>query len=182
MGINSIWLYLLSIVQPAIIVIGFGAFVFALITIALFFICENNSNITYRSGNIEALLKSLDKLVHKLENIDLSSDNDKLKESIDSLNDTIKDSNRNLDYLNYMTNYPNNILTKFKISAVITIVLLVLFILIPSRETVIEMILSDSPSEKEFDDTKVTIEYIDITADKLLKIINKKKEQIYGDY
>lgn len=74
-----------------------------------------------------------------------------------------------------MANYPKNIFTKFKISAVIATVSLVLFMLIPSRETVIEMILTDSPSEKEFNDTKVTIEYIDITADKLLKIINKKE-------
>lgn len=69
MGINSTLLYLLSIVEPAIILTGLVAFIFALIALELLFIYENNNKNTYRDTDIEALIKRLEKSVHKLEKL-----------------------------------------------------------------------------------------------------------------
>ena len=173
LSINSLTVYILSLLSfMNIILIFLGCFA-GLMSIGFLVVYMSRANFV----EVESLTKMKNTFT-PLNNKILetcktdSSDVSDLKNQYESMTKLLNDMDMHIKRL---IEELNVIQYRLKISLILTLVFIFAWIAIPSKETYMKMIVANS--ELEIIDTKIIMDHIDATADRIIKNIGGSKSK-----
>lgn len=176
-SINSLTIYILLLLSHAsVMLILLGCFA-GLISLGLLMIY-----IIHMSS-----INSLTKITDTLSSLDISAatktynditeseinDKSKFKDTYESTTKLLNDVDIHIKTLIQKL---DNIFYKLRISVILTLIFMLLWIFIPDKETYMKMVLAEN-YESEITNVKIIMDHIDMTTDKILKTITQPRYQ-----
>ena len=168
LSVNSFTVYILSLLHLLNIVLILLCCLTGLVSIGFFILYLT------RISSIEFLMKmkdALDSATEIYNHTDLphiSASN--FKSNYETLTKLLNDTNTHIRTLIEeldMSYY------RFKVSFILTLILAFLWVIIPSKDTYIKMVITHY-SDSEMVNTKIIMDHIDATADRIIKTIGSK--------